>query len=110
MKTNALRRLALIDAHELNAQIVRRLRAYGGHAASVAGELGVTVERVRLIRDTHGIKIDRSRWPGRAHYSDEIRAAALAEYDRLGTIKGTVRATGIPEGTLRYWIKGAPPS
>jgi hypothetical protein len=105
MTTLNLRTFALAEKRQTDLRIRRGLRAYGGHAGVVASELGVSIKRVQTIRDAAGIKIDRSRWPGKAIYSDEIRGAALAEYDRVGTIKGTVRATGIPEGTLRGWIR-----
>jgi hypothetical protein len=103
--TNNLRARALADLRRENAAIRRRLRVHGGHAPSVAHELDVSVRRVEAIRDASEIPLDRTRWPGKARYSDDLRNAGLAEYDRLGTIKGAVRTTGVPEGTLRGWIR-----
>jgi hypothetical protein len=105
MTTLNLRTFARANQDETERRIRRRLKFYGGCAGIVASEFGVSLKRVQNIRDAAGIKIDRSRWPGRTVYSAEIRSAALAEYNRIGTIKGTVRVTGVPEGTLRGWIR-----
>ena len=48
---------------------------------------------------------------GRSTYSDEDKGAVLAVLAANGgNIKRTSRETGVAEGTLRYWIKKAPPS
>ena len=104
--TTNLHDIAVKNMRAENAKIRRRLKVHGGYSPAVARELGVQRRRVEKVRKAAGIELDRSRWPGRGiRYTPELIEAGLAEYARIGTIKGTVRATGVPEGTLRRWIK-----
>ena len=53
--------------------------------------------------------MDTSHTPGRKRqrYSDVQQAAALATLEaNAGNVAATARATGIPEDTIRSWVKG----
>ena len=88
-----------------NRKILRKLRATRGNVAATSRALGVSRERVTRLRDETVSGFGERRPPKRASGSRRgQRARVLRELRANGqNIKATVRATGIPEATVRRW-------
>jgi transposase-like protein len=99
-------RAALRRAHgQLNRKIVRKLGTTGGNVAATARALGVSRDRVKRLRDEtvrgFGDRRETRRPKGSRRGQ---RARVLRELGSNGeNVKATVRATGLPEATVRRW-------
>lgn len=87
-----------------NTAIRVRLIENGGNRTLTARELGVKRERVERVAKSAGIASNHRSGPRIDGARTVERNAVLAALIETGeNIKATVRATGVPESTIRSW-------
>lgn len=78
--------------------ILRALKRCPNAISEIAQQFGVHPDRVRWIRDVH----DLPRGRVSAHVDRKEDVKALLEQNG-GIVKPVVRATGVPQTTIRQW-------